>query len=379
MANILQLRSEFRDNGPGTQSLTIGIELRSRGHNIWYCSSGGVLCDHIRRHGFEILIVPTLAVSRRDPVSTLRSIFAIGRAIRKNKIDIVHAHNAATAYCAYFAQVVAGRKVGVVHSVRGIELRRTHQWRNLIYRFYPPLILAVSQFTKRELIRLGARAEKIFVSYNGVDSKKFCIDNFQDSTLRTQYDLEDCVVIASVGAFDGWKGQEVLVRALPSLMELNPTLRVVFVGDGPTLDPVKDLAANLGVAQYIRFLGFRTDVPEILSMIDIYALPSTRGEMFPNSILEAMSMSIPWVGSDISGLGEMTADGKAGVLCEPSSVDSLVNALSRLVVDSKLRRQMGDAARTEVLNRFSVSQVVDVIEGVYRQTGHFPVPTRSVA
>lgn len=368
MARILQLRSEFRDNGPGTQSLTIAVELRRRGHSVVFCSSGGVLSDHLRKHGFELEIIPTLAVTRRDLMSTLRNVHSLAKVIRKHCIDVVHAHNAAAAYCAYFAQFVAFRRIGVVHSVRGIELRSTHQWRNLIYRFYPPQILAVSQFTRRELLKNGACDAKIQVSYNGVDTEKFYLaDRFADGVDPKSRDL----VIASVGAFDGWKGQDMLVRALPELLKLNEKVRIVFVGDGPTRKSVEELAAQLGVSGRVTFLGFRTDIPSILAGVDIYSLPSTQGEMLPNSILEAMSMGKPWVGSDISGLSEMSADGNAGLMCQPSSVESLVSQLARLVTDANLRQRMGKAARSEILRKFSVSKVVDTVVQAYQRTGRF--------
>jgi glycosyltransferase involved in cell wall biosynthesis len=342
------------------------VELRRRGHSVFFCSSGGVLSEHIRKHNFELLTVPTLAVTRRDLLSTMKNVRALARIIREKRIDVVHAHNAASAYCAYIAQLFSGRRVGIVHSVRGIELRPTHQWRNLIYRFYPPQILAVSQFTKRELIRCGAPPHKILVSYNGVDTEKFSADDYADHSERVRD-----VVIGSVGAFDGWKGQDVLVRALPSLLALNERVRIVFVGDGPTRKSIEELVGKLGVARQVSFLGFRTDIPQILAGIDIYALPSTQGEMLPNSILEAMSMGKPWVGSDISGLSELTAEGRAGLLCEPSSVDSLVAQLAKLVVDADLRRKMGKAARKEILEKFSVAKVVDTIVRAYERTGHF--------
>jgi glycosyltransferase involved in cell wall biosynthesis len=368
MSRILQLRSEFRDNGPGTQSLTIAVELRRRGHFVMFCSSGGLLSDHLREHGFELEIIPTLAVTRRDPISTMRNVLALAKVIRKHRIDVVHAHNAAAAYCAYVAQFFALRRIGVVHSVRGIELRPTHRWRNYIYRFYPPQILAVSEFTKRELLKYGARAAKIQVSYNGVDTDKFYFaDRFAEGADPGSRDL----VIASVGAFDGWKGQAVLVRALPELLKLNDKVRIVFVGDGPTRGAVEKLAMELGVSGRVTFLGFRTDIPNILADVDIYALPSTQGEMLPNSILEAMSMGKPWVGSDISGLSEMSADGKAGLMCQPSSVESLVAQLGRLITDANLRQRMGHAARAEILRKFSVSKVVDTVVKAYQRTGRF--------
>jgi glycosyltransferase involved in cell wall biosynthesis len=311
-----------------------------------------------------------LAVNKRSPVPTAKNVLALARLLREQRIDIVHAHNAAAAYCAYFAQFVARRRIGLVHSVRGIELRPTHQWRNLIYRHYPPFILAVSEFTKRELVRLGARQDRIVVSYNGVDTAKFSAARFASSKFRSQYGLEGCVVIGSVGAFDGWKGQDILVRALPALLAKDPSVRVVFVGDGPTRSSVEQLAAALGVQPFVQFLGFRTDIPEILSLVDIYALPSTKGEMLPNSILEAMSMGRPWVGSDISGLKEMSAAGTAGLLCEPSSVESLGAQLLRLVLDPVLRHRMGEAARAEAVSKFSVENVVNTIESIYRNTGH---------
>ena len=373
---ILQIRSEFRDNGPGTQALTLGNELRRRGHEVAYASSGGVLVPRIEEQGFEFHEVPSLAVDRRSPVDSIRTVSRLRSLIRKHRFDILHGHNAASIVLASLAARLAGVAAKPVQSVRGIELRKNYQWRNWIYRVNPAHLLAVSDFTRRELLRLGARDRDITVTYNGVDLSRFDPAEVDGDDLRRELDLGDGPVIGHVGKFSGAKGQQVLVAALPEIHRQFPGVRAVFVGDGPTLEEVKQLARDLGVDTLTRFAGLRLDVPRFQSIFDLYTQPSTWGEMFPNAILEAMAMQRPWVGSDISGLSELTDDGKAGIVVKPDDADVLADTIVGLLADTGKLHAMGRHAREFVVGRFTVERVADTVEGVYRavsgQRAHLP-------
>lgn len=362
---ILQIRSAFEDSGPGTQSLTIATELRRRGHDVTFASSGGLLEPKIRDAGFPFVVIPTLGLDRRDPWSTMRAVRAVGRLLRERDIEVVHAHNAATAWVAFLASKLAFHPVRLVHSVRGIELRETHQWRNLVYRAYPARMIAVSDFTRRELVRLGARADRIHVSYNGVDLERFDPDRVDGSAIRREFGLEGATVVGHVGAFSGAKGQQNIVRMVHRLRDRHPSLRALMVGIGEAKAGVEALARELGVEDRVVFAGFRTDIPPFQAAFDVYVQPSTYGEMFPNAILEAMAMRNPWVGSDLSGLGEMTADGAAGTVVAPDDVDAFAAAVEPLVADPELRRRMGLRGRREVEERFTIGRVIDRIEKVY--------------
>jgi glycosyltransferase involved in cell wall biosynthesis len=363
---ILQLRSAFEDSGPGTQSLTIATELRRRGHIVSFCGSGGLLVPLIKESGFDFDAVRTLGLDRRDPINALRAISALALLFRKREVEVVHAHNAAAAYLAWMASKVGVHPIRLVHSVRGIELRASHSWRNWIYKLYPAELLAVSQFTKRELIRLGANGRRIHVTYNGTDLVRFNPDNISGDTIRREFGLEQAIILGHVGAFSGAKGQQNIVRVVARLADRYPQIRALLVGVGEARPAVENLAVNLGVADKIIFAGFRTDIPLFQAAFDIYLQPSTWGEMFPNAIVEAMSMRKPWVGSDISGLAELTADGRAGTVVPPDDINALVAAIEPLVASPELRTLRGKAGRLEVEERFTIVAVVDRIEHVYR-------------
>ena len=99
---------------------------------------------------------------------------------------------------------------------------------------------------------------------------------------------------------------------------------------------VEAIAAETGMTDRVMFVGRRFDTPELLSAMDIYALPSILGEFFPNSIVEAMCMNLPWIGSDIAGLSELTANNEAGWVSPIGDVEALTADLDRLVSDAGL-------------------------------------------
>jgi glycosyltransferase involved in cell wall biosynthesis len=117
------------------------------------------------------------------------------------------------------------------------------------------------------------------------------------------------------------------------------------------------------------FVGRRFDAPRLLAAADIYCLPSVAGEFFPNSIVEAMAMGKPWVGSDIAGLSELTAEGGAGLLVPVGDVDGLAQRLHTLATDERLRAEMGRRARAEVEQRFTIVRVVDRVLAAYANAG----------
>lgn len=325
--------------------------------------------DRIRASGFTVHLIESLRRQGRSPISMLRAVVELRKLLMEEAIEVVHAHNAATSYAAYVATRLVRRNIAAVHSVRGIELRPTYRWRNWIYRLYPVHMLAVSDFTRRELLKLGASAARIHVTYNGVDIDRFNANLISGYAVRREFQLEDRTLIGHIGAFSGWKGQEVLVRALARLTPRFPKVHVVFVGVGESLKDVKEEAQRLGVADHVTFAGFRTDVELFHAAFDIYTQPSTMGEMFPNAILEAMAMGKTWVGSDISGLSELTADGEAGWVLSPGDDAALAGAIETLLADAALRRHRGQRAQREVLDRFTIACVVNRIEHVYRLAG----------
>lgn len=371
---ILTVRSSMPANGPSTQSLTIAKTMKSNGHELEFVTSGGAYSETVRESGFVVHIVPGLAHNRRDPLNVGRAIFSLSSVIRTFRPDVIHGHNAAATVCSVLAGYLAGRRVPCVTSVRGVEERSTHQWRNRVWKRTPGLLLGVCEKTRDRLLSFGVQPEKIRVTYNGADLKRFNPFLYDGEAQKEILGLADKIVVGSTGAMTGpenlegpSKGQHVLIRAVAKLSEKHDNLAILFVGDGPRRGQLERMAKEYGISDNVVFAGQRWDVPEMLSAMDIYCLPSIWGEFFPNSIIEAMAMKKPWIGSDIAGLSELTANNRAGWVTPPGDVNALASNLEKLLFDRNERDFRGLAAREEVEEKFSSDKVCQAIMGAYRE------------
>jgi glycosyltransferase involved in cell wall biosynthesis len=373
---ILTVRSTLPDMGPGTQPLTIARAMQERGHATVFASSGGAYAPVIVEAGFHVELIPELAHDRHDPLSVVRAVFKLGALIRRERPDVIHGHNAAATITGFIGGLLAGRRMPCVTSVRGVEERETHQWRNGIWKWTPGNLLGVCEKTRQRLLSFGCPPDKIVVTYNGIDLTKFNPGRYDGAKVRRDLGLEGKLVVGTIGAMTGpdtlpgpGKGQHDLVRAAALLKDEFPDLSVLLVGDGPHRPNVERVVAECGIQQRVVFAGRRFDTPEMLSAMDIYALPSIHGEFFPNSIVEAMSFAMPWVGSDIAGLGELTASGEAGWVVQPGDVAALADRLRALLADPALRKKRGARGRREVEERFTIQRVTERIIAGYRAAG----------
>jgi len=364
--NILHMRSEYLDNGPGTQPLKIALQFRERGYKSYFAGAEGYMDDIIRENGFEFFVVPSLARLKRGFFSFFKSVIDVKKIIKSNDINIIHTHNGACSFIAYFASLMAFRKVTIVRSVRGIEIRPSHQYRNFIYRIYPAKLLAVCEFAKSELIKIGANKKKITVTYNGADLNIFDKNKLSKDDVRNEFNInEEDFLIGHVGAFTGWKGQDILIKVLAKLREKDTKYKLMLVGGGKDLERVQQLAEDYGVFDSVFFVGRVMKSERFHMAFDIYTQPSVKGELFPNAIVEAMALGKTWVGSDISGLNELTNNGHSGAAFEPGDVDSLVSEILFLSDNPDILKKRAENAYEFVLEKLTIQKVCDRIEKAY--------------
>ncbi len=198
--HILTVRSALTDSGPGTQPLVIARHMRAIGHTTFFATSGGTYVDTVRDAQFDVHIIPELAPDKHKPLSILSAVRRLAGVIRREKPDLIHGHNAAATICAAVAARVAGRRIPCVTSVRGVEERNTHQWRNRIWKHVPGVLLGVCEKTRERLLSFGVPDEKIRVTYNGVDLKRFDPQAVDAAANRAVLGLEGRIVVGVTGA-----------------------------------------------------------------------------------------------------------------------------------------------------------------------------------
>lgn len=363
---ILQIRGDFSDNGPGTQMLTISEELTSRGYKVEVAASGGLLKQKIEDKGFPFHQIIELSRDKRNLFNIISAVFKLRRLIVSKNYDIIHAHNAATLYISYFASFFLKRKPRFFHSCRGIELRKYYQWRNWVYINYPAHIFAVSEYTKKMLCKIGVNPNKISVTYNGVDLKRFIISkkNVYRKIIRDEFNIpQNAIVIGIIGKM-GFKGHDEIIKVFAKLENDHDNLYAILVGGGPYMNEFKLLAKKLGVSKRLIFAGIRFEAEMFNAAFDIFALPSYWGEMFPNVLLEAMSMEVPIISTRLSGIPEIFTK-QVGYLIAQRDTNDLENKLRTLILNKDLRLKMGKIARSHLVNNFTIKHVVDTIEKEY--------------
>jgi glycosyltransferase involved in cell wall biosynthesis len=177
--------------------------------------------------------------------------------------------------------------------------------------------------------------------------------------------------LVTVGRLAAVKNFALLIRAFAPLSARWPQLRLTIVGDGPERAALEELATRLGLAGAVHFLGFRSDIDQLLAQSDVFVLTSL-SEGIPMSILEAMKSGLPVVATRVGGVPATVAEGETGILVESDDEPALVRALANLIEHPRAAEAMGAAGHARVLQKFSVDAMVSAYEAIYQRAGSSP-------
>lgn len=175
--------------------------------------------------------------------------------------------------------------------------------------------------------------------------------------LETSGARPSMLTVARMTLVEQYKGHDVVIRAMPALLSRFPQLIYHVVGQGDGRPALETLAAQTGVAHAVRFHGVVSE--EVLCRLyteaSLYIMPS-RGEGFGFAFIEAMSQGTPAIGGNVDAAPEVIVDGETGYVIDPTSVEAVIAAASRLLGDKALRERMGQAARQDIEHRFGFPQ-----------------------
>jgi glycosyltransferase involved in cell wall biosynthesis len=292
-----------------------------------------------------------------------RHALALARLLRSRKPAVFHATLSwpLAAKWALAAAVVARvPSVGSVQLIPEFELERSSFWQLRALARGVDRYVAVSRDVADELAsRFRWPAAKIDVVYNAVRLEAF--DSPAPAGLRAELTSgQDRPLVLTCARLDEQKGHPVLLRAAAEL----PDVAFAFAGEGPERAALEALAAELGVADRVTFLGRRDDIPQLLAVADVFALPSFY-EGSSLALLEAMAARRALVSSAIGGTDELIDDGEDGLLVPPGDAVALAAALRRLLGDEELRERLGARARQRVERDFAPAVMRERIVAIY--------------
>lgn len=254
------------------------------------------------------------------------------------------------------------------HFYKGAPLinRTVYKWAEMIMAHWTNAIITMNQedyeSAKKMRLRKGGKVYKV----HGVGITLSDYENLNVNRIEKREGLglsgEDIICI-SAGDIVPRKNYGVAIEAIARAK--NPNLHYLICGVGPEEERLRKRVKELGINNQIHFLGFRTDVKELLMISDIFLFSSLQ-EGLPRSLMEAMACGLPCIASKIRGNVDLLKNEKGGYLCDADDIDAYVNALDNMSNNTEIRNRMG-MFNLEEIKKYDVSVVQREIEQIYRE------------
>jgi glycosyltransferase involved in cell wall biosynthesis len=328
--------------------------------------SVGPLGEQLQGEGIEVVSL------KRRPGRDWRVAWRMAKELRKRRIEVVHAHQYTPFFYAALGCLLAGRRPRLILTEHGRHYPDVvSPLRRAVNRFFldhiADAVNAVCAFSADSLHRLdGFAARRIEVIQNGID-----LDRYRTApnrtALRQRLGLDPyCHYIVTVARFHPVKDHAMLLRAFATVAQARCDVDLLLAGDGPLRGDLEQLTRSLGIVERVRFLGVRSDVPELLQAADVFALTSV-SEAASLTLLEAMAAGLPVVVTAVGGNPEIVRHAKEGLLVGRGDSAAAAAALLQLLNDPMQAVALGAAGRDRVAAHYQLDQTIEAYRRLYQR------------
>ena len=364
---IMEMIDKPSLGGGQTAVLLLAENLdRSRFEVIISSGGDGPLAEEARQKGISYVPV---SLGKRLSLGPIREITG---ALEENKIDILHTHGG---IAGLYGRSAAGRArtPAVVHTLHGIHYLH---YRNPFLRWlYVLLERKYSRLTDRLILVCQSDLQRARRYRLAPEEKMAVILNGRD--LRPELGTAEIVrrraelgwpagrpVVGTVSRLHRQKGVIDLLRASPKILGAFPEVKIAVVGEGPQSRSLRRKTQRLDLEGRFLFLGERKDAAAVMSLFDIFVLPSL-WEGLPFVLVEAAALGKPIVATAVDGVPEILEDKKTGLLVRPGDPSALAAAVIELLKDKDKARRLGESARSLVAPRFPVRRMIEQHQNLY--------------
>lgn len=370
--NILHLRTSQGVYGAEKVILGLAGSCEKTRHTIGCLTKKGKygrsFLEEIRRLGLQ-----GEEIQSSYNIWDFRAVWHIVKIMKERRIGILHTHDFISDILGFLASRIY--RVPLVKTEHGKTYNR-NLWINIckkiddriITEFFDHIVY-VSENTKQNKVNKPG-IKNLSVIHNGVDVDAFSLlnskSNFSELNIKNELGIpSDAKVIGSIGRLSAEKGYDYLLKAAQRLVNSYES-KVVFLllGEGKMEDELKNLVNELGITSKVVFSRYRSDIPQIMSIIDVY-VSSSLTEGFPISVIEALAAGKPVVATNVGGVPDLIKDGSTGLLIPPGNSEALVNSITQLLDNEAMAKQFGDAGRELVRKNYSVKTMAAKYEDIY--------------
>lgn len=360
--------------GSGVVATELGIGLAKRGHKVHFLSYArpqrlNEFEHNIDFHEVAVNVYPLFEYPPYDLALASHMV----NLVKYQKLDVLHVHYAIPhATSAYLAREILGdmgKQVAIITTLHGTDITIVGSDPS-----YLPVVefsinksdsvTAVSEYLRDETYSKFGTTRNIHVIPNFVDLDRF--KRVERSHFKKAICPDGEFVLTHVSNFRRVKNVSHTVEIFAKVIEHGIKAKLLLVGDGPDRVNVEERCRELGVCDHVRMLGKQEKVEEILSISDIFLMPSG-SETFGLAALEAMSCSVPVISSDVGGLPGLNIDGETGYVCKLDDIDAMGDAAISLLENPERLKSFSDAARVRA-EMFELDKIVQQYEDHYIRT-----------
>jgi len=367
LINILHILDTTYLSGPGKTVLnsykyikpdkySILIAVLSNGHNKYV--------EYLKSQKIPVVEVKERYFSLHYSLCYFFIIFAIRKIIKKNKIDIVHTHSYKPDVLGFLSQFGTNSKcISTLHGF--IQNTKRSVFANYLSKWISkrnPATIVVSEKMKTDLVNLGIPAKKLKLVHNAIVADHYKNLN-QKTELIEQHKLEkESIILGCIGRISPEKGQRFLCQSFLGVIRNYPNTQLIFIGHGPDYESLTD-----EYKQYennIKFLGYKQNIRDYISILDIHVLPSFT-EGLPNVILETSIMEVANIATNVGGNSECIRNFETGIIVEVGDESEMTNAIVKMIENENLRKQYAINGRNYILENFAFEKRMLKIEKIY--------------
>lgn len=329
---VLQISTALSWRGGEQQLAYLIEELKGKVDVFVLCSKDSAMENFCKNTN-----IPHLSIPKKGGVN-FHAAKTIARLCKSNDYTCLHTHDAHAHTHAFLSALIFGNKTPLIVS-RRVDFPIQKNWFSSLKYNHSAVkkILCVSEAI-REITALGIKdSNKLEVVYSGIDTTKF---REPCGKLRNELGIhEDNFLVGNTSALADHKDYFTFLKVAEAVIQKNSKAHFVIMGVGPLENELKSFCRRLSHHQQIHFMGFRNDIPEVLSELDVFLITS-KTEGLGTSVLDALAARVPIVGTKAGGIPEIIEHSQNGLLSSVGDVDALVQAVLKLHMDEALREKL---------------------------------------
>ena len=370
---ILYLMTEpFGYGGVQSDILALSEDLAKKGHDILVATTTGVLLEELKGKGATFIDIDFHFSS---PIKFYQSALKLRKIVKQHDVELVAPQSVRSTLVSYFAMRVlpffykvkkTAQRCPIVTTIHNIHNPVHFKYAGYILNRCADYVIFESHYERNRLLASGLADQKSEVVHSGIDTDKFAPKAVSQTLLDTyKLDKSKHKIFGIVARLSEEKGHDLLLQAFKQVLKTVPNARLLIIGDGPLEEPLLEQHSALNFDGEVIFTGAQRNIPDYLSILDVFVLSSTR-ESFPLAAREAMAAGRAVIGPNIGGCPEVVDENKTGYLFESTNIDDLAAKMLQILQQSQYET-FGVASRQRVVNLFSRQQWIVGDEKVYLQ------------